>query len=415
MEEYDEDESCASENENANDIRFADFFESPSNSNAESKPRRKNWKDEMEIEQVTEEEELNESDHEEELDLSKLQDEDIELDPEDLLAIQAEAKEAEASEEKLSTFEKHQRKMQKKIAILEGENIAKKAWTMSGESSAKARPLNSLLEQSLEVEHVSKPAPVYDEETAKTLEDLIIQRIKDSAFDDVVRKVVTVLKVRERTELDDSKPKKSLAMVYEDEFIRQTTKTEVPTEKSAALSKSHSEIEILAANLFNSLASLSNFNYTPPVVEEDIIVIANTPAILMEEVTPSSMATSAQMLSAAEVYKAKIGKSRVEMNKNDLNKVRRAGKVDKARKRKLEDLKRKAESNDRESSGQVNPDSIGGNADAVKHLMKQKNVTMITKGGSKDARHLKKGARIIGREDALAKDAKKNVGVMMKL
>jgi U3 small nucleolar RNA-associated protein MPP10 len=64
----------------------------------------------------------------------------------------------------LSKHEALQAKLKKQIGKLEEENIAVKEWMMAGEAKAKERPENSLLEEPLEFEHASKPAPVITQE-----------------------------------------------------------------------------------------------------------------------------------------------------------------------------------------------------------------------------------------------------------
>lgn len=54
------------------------------------------------------------------------------------------------------------------------------------------RPVNSLLEEYVEFDHGSKPVPVITQASTRSLEDIIKRRIKDEAFDDVVRKVSTL-------------------------------------------------------------------------------------------------------------------------------------------------------------------------------------------------------------------------------
>lgn len=45
--------------------------------------------------------------------------------------------------------------MRKKISQLEKENLTKKPWQMSGETSSTARPINSLLEEDLNFDHTT--------------------------------------------------------------------------------------------------------------------------------------------------------------------------------------------------------------------------------------------------------------------
>jgi U3 small nucleolar RNA-associated protein MPP10 len=59
---------------------------------------------------------------------------------------------------------------------------------MAGESTAKRRDKDALLEEDLEFETTLKPAPEVTVESTLTLEELIKRRIKDAAWDDVERK-----------------------------------------------------------------------------------------------------------------------------------------------------------------------------------------------------------------------------------
>ncbi|KNH05278.1 U3 small nucleolar ribonucleoprotein MPP10 [Perkinsela sp. CCAP 1560/4] len=66
--------------------------------------------------------------------------------------------------------------------------LTKKPWNLTGESSARHRMRNSLVEQDFQIDYALKTAPKPTEESTKNLEDLIKERIKGKSFDDPYRK-----------------------------------------------------------------------------------------------------------------------------------------------------------------------------------------------------------------------------------
>ncbi|KAF9149671.1 hypothetical protein BG015_008534 [Linnemannia schmuckeri] len=215
--------------------------------------------------------------------------------------------EEETQSENLSKHERMQRKMKEQIEALEQENVAAKDWTKKGEASSSDRPLNSLLEEDLEFETVAKPIPVITAESTQTLEDMIKERILAGNWNDVVRKAAPNNKAfnpSSRVEISDEKSKKSLAELYEDDYVRQTsTSGPVMSEREAALEKKHEEITGLWQDLCQKLDSLSNWHYTPKPVKAELTVVTNAPAISMEEAIPVGVADAA-MLAPEEIYSA---------------------------------------------------------------------------------------------------------------
>lgn len=88
-----------------------------------------------------------------------------------------------------SSFQERQERLKARIESLENEAIREKPWHLKGEVTSANRPVNSLLEEYVEFDRAARPAPVFTEKTTLRLEDIIKQRVKDKAWDDVVRKV----------------------------------------------------------------------------------------------------------------------------------------------------------------------------------------------------------------------------------
>jgi U3 small nucleolar ribonucleoprotein component len=77
----------------------------------------------------------------------------------------------------LSRHERRLLALSSQIASLEAENVGVKNWATKGEAKARDRPTNSLLDEDLEYERTGKVVPVITEETTKTIEELIKNRI----------------------------------------------------------------------------------------------------------------------------------------------------------------------------------------------------------------------------------------------
>ncbi|RCV36385.1 hypothetical protein SETIT_7G314400v2 [Setaria italica] len=202
----------------------------------------------------------------------------------------------------LSTHEKERLKMRAKIEQMEKANLEPSTWTMQGEVTASSRPKNSALEVDLDFEHNVRPAPVITEEVTASLEEMIKKRIAEGHFDDVEKPSLLPSKApREHKELDESKSKKGLAELYEDDYAQKSGIAPAPLSISDELKK---EANTLFKRVCLKLDALSHFHFAPKPVIEDMSVQANVPALAMEEIAPVAVSDAA-MLAPEEIFEGK--------------------------------------------------------------------------------------------------------------
>ncbi|XP_038603063.1 LOW QUALITY PROTEIN: U3 small nucleolar ribonucleoprotein protein MPP10 [Tachyglossus aculeatus] len=241
-----------------------------------------------------------------------------------------------------SSFEKREEKMTERIKSLEKELLEPKPWQLQGEVTGQKRPENSLLEETLHFDHAVRMAPVITEETTFQLEDMIKQRIRDQAWDDVVRKEKPkeeAFEYKKRLTLDHEKSKLSLAEIYEQEYLKlHQEKTEEEEENPE-----HVEIQKMMDSLFLKLDALSNFHFTPKPPVPEIKVVSNLPAISMEEVAPVSVSDAALLAPEEVKEKNKAGdiKTSAEMTATDKKRERRKKKLRKRMKLKEKERRQK--------------------------------------------------------------------------
>lgn len=253
-----------------------------------------------------------------------------------------------------SSFEKRQEKMREKIASLEKELLEKKSWQLQGEVTAQKRPENSLLEENLHFDHAVRLAPVITEDTTLRLEDLIKQRIRDQAWDDVVRKEKPkeeAFEYKKRLTLDHEKSKLSLAEVYEQEYLKLSQEKAAEEENPV-----HVEIQKLMDSLFLKLDALSNFHFIPKPPVPEIKVVSNLPAITMEEVAPVGVSDAALLAPEEVKGKNKAGdvKAAAEKTLTDRKRERRKRKLQKRLRLQEKEKRRRAlEKSHPEQAGKV--------------------------------------------------------------
>ncbi|XP_067555139.1 U3 small nucleolar ribonucleoprotein protein MPP10 [Pseudorca crassidens] len=262
------------------------------------------------------------------------------------------------SDEVKSSFEIRQEKMNEKIASLEKQLLEKKPWQLQGEVTAQKRPENSLLEETLHFDHAIRMAPVITEETTVQLEDIIKQRIKDQAWDDVVRKEKPkedAYEYKKRLTLDHEKSKLSLAEIYEQEYIKLNQQKSAEEENPE-----HVEIQKMMDSLFLKLDALSNFHFIPKPPVPEIKVVSNLPAVTMEEVAPVSVSDAALLAPEEVKEKNKAGDTKTAAEKTATDKKR-----ERRKKKYQKHLKIKEKEKRRRLLEKSNPDRAGKYTKAV--------------------------------------------------
>lgn len=296
---------------NTNDVKYADFFAPPAKKvrkNKKGRPNPHNFPAKQASPSGAHEPEEDEQDMERTMekvhrdlfdDVSDEEEDDEKLDPAD-------------PRSRRSAHERRQAALTEEIRRLEAANVAKREWTLSGEARAADRPVNSLLEEDLEFERVGKPVPVITAEISESLEELIKRRILAEDFQDIIRRRPDDLATGSSSrrgrldfELDDSKSKKSLAEMYEEEHLKATDPNYVDA-KDEKTQKEQNEIDALWRDISNKLDSLSSWHFKPkgPATQLDIRVDA--PVVRLEDARPTAgaEAAAASQLAPQEIYKA---------------------------------------------------------------------------------------------------------------
>ncbi|KAK7083858.1 u3 small nucleolar ribonucleoprotein MPP10, partial [Halocaridina rubra] len=165
--------------------------------------------------------------------------------------------------------------------------------------------------------------PVITEDTTSLVEKIILNRIRSKAWDDVERVVkpnVNPYEYKKKLLLDQEKSKKSLAEIYEEEYLKQQKKD---TDKEEEFPE-HTDIREKMEEIFTLLDALSNYHYTPNMASAEVKIQSNMPAVTMEEATPISV-TDASLLAPQEILAAVRGElqGKTELTQTDKKRERR--------------------------------------------------------------------------------------------
>ncbi|KAI1089308.1 Mpp10 protein [Rostrohypoxylon terebratum] len=211
-----------------------------------------------------------------------------------------------------SAHERRQVKLAEEIRKLEAANVAKREWVLFGEAQATDRPINSLLEEDLDFEHVGKPVPVITSEISESIEDMIKRRILAQEFDEVIKRRPDASEFssnarRGLVDLDDTKAKQSLAEIYEEEHVKNTNPDSYVSKADEKLQKEEKEIEQMWKEVSASLDVLTSWHYKPKPTAPSLTVVSDVATISMEDAQPTTaqgVSGGDHTLAPQEIYKA---------------------------------------------------------------------------------------------------------------
>ncbi len=259
-------------------------------------------------------------------------------------------------------FQRHQEQLLETIEKMENENMKEKDWQKKGETTAKERPVNSLLEEDLVFDHQAKVKPIITEEVTRDLESIILSRIVSGIFDDPEKPDLEDRKenARNAINLQSEKSKKSLAEIYEDMYLKKVEGKDVDVDLSQSdprIAQERNKIRRMMANTLYSLNKLSSFNYVPPPIAEFETVEDGSKVKPIDAKTTKAM--EEEKLAPHEIIKPvrELPTANVERTEQEKKRKRREVKEQQAKKSKkakeLVDMINPAAAGDRKKNDQL--------------------------------------------------------------
>lgn len=287
----------------------------------------------------------------------------------------------------LSSHERQQLEIQRQIQQLEEKAVEDKHWGMKGESNAKNRPKDALVEEEVELEFESnaKSVPVITSDIVESIEEIIKKRIKEMQFDDLEKRIInTNMKPRRtREEVSQVKSKVSLADQYKEADDEAAVDKDLDEfEESEELKEKHKEIDTLFDDVMYTLNALSSAHFTPKPVKSGLEVKLETSTITMEDQQPLIQSAESS-LAPQEIYKNSgnnkireddvVLKSGLTVNKNELTKEERQRMRRSVKRKRSKLMKQKDESNTHKKS------KVEESIDVLKN--NSKHITVVGKDG----------------------------------
>jgi U3 small nucleolar RNA-associated protein MPP10 len=155
---------------------------------------------------------------------------------------------------------------------------------------------------------------------SESIEELIKRRILANEFDDVLRRrpdseSVAADTRRGLVDVDDTKSKKGLAEIYEEEHVKNANPDTYISKADEKLRKEEQEVEQMWRDVCAKLDALSSWHYKPKPSAPAITVVSDVATVAMEDAQPATaqgVAGGESMIAPQEVYRAGATKDAVE-------------------------------------------------------------------------------------------------------